>query len=88
MTILYSTRLFTMAAVGFLIGGTAAFAGQANIPSVADTNPDPNVVETTIIADEADIDVNGDGETEHVYAFNGMTPGPAFRVKVGDPRSL
>src|SRR5439155_9145678 len=52
-------------------------------PDVTDTNPDPNIVETTIIADEATVDV-GNGVTAHAFTFNGTIPGPTFHLKVGD----
>src|SRR5262245_35466580 len=48
---------------------------------VVDTNPDPKIVETTIVADEATIDV-GNGKLAHVEAFNGTVPGPEFRLNV------
>ena len=33
-----------------------------SVPLVVDTNPDPNIVETTIVADEATVDI-GNGVT-------------------------
>ncbi len=64
-------------------------AGQASsgdpyaVELVQDTNADPNVVETTIVADEVTIDV-GNGVTANAQAFNGSVPGPEFRLNVGD----
>jgi len=52
------------------------------VPLVVDVNPDPNIVETTLIADEADIDIGG-GITAHAMAFNGTVPGPEFRLTPG-----
>lgn len=52
------------------------------IPLVTDTNPDPNIVETTIVADETD-EMIGDGVTAHAYTYNGTIPGPEFRLTVG-----
>jgi len=54
-----------------------------DIPSVTDTNPDPNIVETTIIADETLGVSIGGGVTANVYTYNGTIPGPEFRLTVG-----
>ncbi len=54
-----------------------------SVPLIVDTNPDPNIVETTIVADEATVDV-GNGVMANVQTFNGQLPGPAFNLKVGD----
>src|SRR6266850_1516959 len=67
------------------IGQALATSGgdPYSVPQVVDTNPDPTIVETTIIADEATVDI-GNGVMANVEAFNGMLPGPEFRLKVGD----
>src|SRR3954468_14986850 len=52
-------------------------------PEIVDTNPDPNIIETTIIANEATVDV-GNGVMAHALTFNGSIPGPLFKLKVGD----
>src|SRR3954462_13366210 len=39
-------------------------------PAVVDTNPDPNIVETTIVADENPVDI-GNGITANAATFNG-----------------
>jgi FtsP/CotA-like multicopper oxidase with cupredoxin domain len=52
-------------------------------PSVVDTNPDPNIVETTIVAAETPVDI-GNGITANAETFNGTIPGPTFHLKVGD----
>ena len=55
-----------------------------NVPQVVDVNPDPNIVETTIIADELTInDIGDDREALGAMAFNGSIPGPEFRLTVG-----
>jgi len=54
-----------------------------HVPVVSDTNPDPDIVETTIVAEEATVDV-GNGVMAHALTFNGTIPGPEFRLKVGD----
>jgi FtsP/CotA-like multicopper oxidase with cupredoxin domain len=51
--------------------------------SVVDTNPDPNIVETTLVADETTVDL-GNGVTANADTFNGTIPGPTFHLKVGD----
>jgi FtsP/CotA-like multicopper oxidase with cupredoxin domain len=53
------------------------------VPLVVDTNPDPDIVETTITAEPATTDV-GNGVIASVLTFNGSVPGPEFRLKVGD----
>jgi FtsP/CotA-like multicopper oxidase with cupredoxin domain/uncharacterized Zn-binding protein involved in type VI secretion len=52
-------------------------------PSVADTNPNPNIVETTLVADETTVDL-GNGVTANAETYNGSIPGPTFHLKVGD----
>jgi FtsP/CotA-like multicopper oxidase with cupredoxin domain len=53
------------------------------VPSVVDTNPAANVVETTLVAKESTIDIGG-GVTAHAQTFNGAVPGPTFHLRVGD----
>jgi FtsP/CotA-like multicopper oxidase with cupredoxin domain len=53
------------------------------VPPVKDTNPNPNVVETTLVADEATVNI-GNGISARAQAYNGTLPGPTFRLKVGD----
>lgn len=53
------------------------------VPLVVDTNPDPDIVETTIMAEPASVDL-GNGVTASALTFNGSIPGPQFRLKVGD----
>ena len=53
------------------------------VPLVIDTNPDPDIVETTIMAQPASADL-GNGITASALTFNGSIPGPEFRLKVGD----
>src|SRR3954452_3542198 len=53
------------------------------VPDVVDVNSDPDVVETTIVADEATVDL-GQGITAHAQTYNGTLPGPTFHLKVGD----
>jgi FtsP/CotA-like multicopper oxidase with cupredoxin domain len=53
------------------------------VPLVVDTNPAPNIVETTLTAAETDVDI-GNGVTAHAQTFNGTIPGPTFELNVGD----
>src|SRR5687767_8230089 len=53
------------------------------VPLVDDINPDPDIVETTIVAQAAGVDINTGGDVS-VLTFNGTVPGPEFRLKVGD----
>ena len=50
---------------------------------VTDTNPAGNVVETTIVADEATVDVNLP-RMANMETYNGAVPGPTFHLSVGD----
>jgi FtsP/CotA-like multicopper oxidase with cupredoxin domain len=61
-----------------------------SLPQVVDTNPDPDIVETTLIAEWSDVDI-GNGVQARVQTyngtmvpFNGTIPSPTFRLKVGD----
>jgi FtsP/CotA-like multicopper oxidase with cupredoxin domain len=51
--------------------------------TVVDTDPRPHVVETTLTAKEATVDIGG-GVKAHALTFNGTVPGPQFRLEVGD----
>ena len=53
------------------------------VPLAIDTNPDPNIFETTISAVPAMVDIGG-GVMASVLTFNGTLPGPELRLKVGD----
>jgi FtsP/CotA-like multicopper oxidase with cupredoxin domain len=71
--------------------------GPYTVPQVVDINPDPSIVETYIVADEATVNI-GNGVTAHAMTFKscrnpadsttcsttGTIPGPEFRLKVGD----
>ena len=63
---------------------TATSGGDPNSsPPVNDTNPDPTIIETTLVADEASVDI-GNGITANAQTFNGAIPGPTFTANVGD----
>ena len=53
-----------------------------SVPPVTDTNPAANIVETTLTAEEATVDVGADDV--RAQTFNGQLPGPTFVLNVGD----
>ncbi len=53
------------------------------VPPVIDTNPAPNIVETTLTSEAATVDI-GNGVLAHAQTFNGQLPGPTFELNVGD----
>ena len=48
-----------------------------------DLDPDPNVVEVNLVADQAKVTL-ADGTTTQVWAYNGMVPGPLIQARQGD----
>jgi FtsP/CotA-like multicopper oxidase with cupredoxin domain len=48
-----------------------------------DTGVGSPVIETTLIASQATVDIGG-GVMAHAEVFNGVIPGPTFRLNVGD----
>ena len=74
----------TVSLIVALSPGRATSGGDPySVPGVVDTNPDPNIVETTLVSDETTVDI-GNGVTAHAQTYNGTIPGPTFRLKVGD----
>ncbi len=62
----------------------ASFTPDAyQVSQAEDTNPDPNILETSLTAQAAAVDIGG-GLLASVLTFNGVLPGPQLRVKVGD----
>ncbi len=53
------------------------------VPVLEDENPDENIVEVTLVADEVEVPFSGD-ETVTMLAYNGTVPGPLLQAKVGD----
>ena len=65
-----------LATAGSMRPAHAVSNGSAyDVATVVDTNPDPNIVETTIVADEATVDI-GNGVMANVQTFNGTDPRP------------
>lgn len=76
--------LTAVVAVRSLESAKATSGGSPyDVPLVVDANADPNIVETTITADEATVAI-GNGVMATGMAFNGAIPGPTFRLKVND----
>lgn len=76
------------ACLAWLLGthsvGRAISGGDPyTVPVVVSTNPNPNIVETTLTAEPATVDI-GNGVMAHAMTFNGAIPGPTFKLKVGD----
>jgi FtsP/CotA-like multicopper oxidase with cupredoxin domain len=76
------------AALALLAGPDSSRSSTADgdpyhAPAVVDTNPSPFIVETTITAQPATVDI-GQGVKAHALTFNGSIPGPTFRLDVGD----
>src|SRR5262245_30112262 len=62
----------------------ATSGGSAyTVPALVDTNPAAHILEATLIADEATVNI-GSGGMANAQTYNGQIPGPEFRLKVGD----
>jgi len=61
----------------------SGWADELALAEATDVNPDPAVVETTLTAREADVDV-GSGQKVHAWTYDGRLPGPLIRARVGD----
>ena len=76
-----------VAAIALAVGNprVSATSGRDpySVPVVEDVNPAPNVVETTITAEEATVEI-GNGEKVQAQTFDGEIPGPTFELDVGD----
>ncbi|HET6998252.1 MAG TPA: multicopper oxidase domain-containing protein [Solirubrobacterales bacterium] len=82
------TTAFMVAAAAFLAIAnpfvSATSGGDPySVPPVVDTDPAANVVETTLTAEEATVDIGG-GVEAHAQTFSGQVPGPTFELNVGD----
>src|SRR5688500_7725243 len=63
---------------------SGATGSPYEVPTAVDENPHPNILETTIVADDTDgVDI-GNGELANVMTFNGSIPGPELRAAQGD----
>lgn len=77
------TRLAALPVVAALLSAGVS-APAADVPPAVDRDPHPRIFETRLEARPAEVDLDGDGSPESVYAFNGQVPGPRIRVRVGD----
>ena len=62
---------------------TEAQGQGGNLPQAVDLNPQRNILETNLVAEEAKVDL-GNGLVAKGVTFNGAIPGPELRLKVGD----
>ena len=82
--------VFVFVEMRFTAPALATSSGDPySVPPVVDTNPDPAIVETTIVAEGAVVDVGkkdavGNAILASVLTFNGSIPGPEFRLHVND----
>jgi FtsP/CotA-like multicopper oxidase with cupredoxin domain len=85
--VLLTAGLVIAAAITLILTRSEGLATSSDspytVPSVKDTNPNPKIVETTLVADEATVNI-GNGVTARAQTYNGTIPGPTFRLKVGD----
>ena len=65
------------------VGRATSGGDPYGVPVVVDTNPNPHIVETTLTAQYATVDI-GNGVMAHAETFNGAIPGPTFELNVGD----
>lgn len=62
---------------------TSPWNRRAKLPKAIDTNPDPRVFETTLVASEHSAYVSPT-QLVDVFAYNGSLPGPLIEVAQGD----
>jgi FtsP/CotA-like multicopper oxidase with cupredoxin domain len=84
-TLVVVTLLATAVVVrpGDSVGADAPPSSPYAIVPAVDTNPAPDVFETTIVAKTATLDI-GNGVMANTWTYNGTVPGPELRLKVGD----
>src|SRR4051812_13532237 len=56
---------------------------ELRMADAKDDNPDPNVFETTLVAQIANLEILP-GKLTPVWTYNGVLPGPVIRVKQGE----
>src|SRR5262245_39517551 len=73
-----------LAGILFQKGPTPLSAvSPGNLPAAIDLNPHPHILETNLVAKEAQVDL-GNGVIAKAQTFNGTIPGPELRLQVGD----
>jgi FtsP/CotA-like multicopper oxidase with cupredoxin domain len=86
MSVCRLPRVLGLLVVGMLALTRAplmAAGGPGNLPTAVDLNPDPDIFETNLVAQEAEVDL-GNGLIAQAQTFNGTVPGPEFNLKLGD----
>jgi len=85
-------RTAVVIAIAVLAGGRAVsvqtlqperWDAGIRLPEAADTNPDPHIVEISLEARVARVEI-ADGVSVDAWTYNGGVPGPLIRVNVGD----
>ena len=61
----------------------AGWTDGLKLNELSDTNPDPRIVEVTLTAKLADVEV-APGKRVHAWTYNGGLPGPLIKTRVGD----
>ena len=61
----------------------AGWADGLRLNELPDTNSDPRIVEVTLTAKLADVEV-APGKLVHAWTYNGGLPGPLIKTRVGD----
>ena len=61
----------------------AGWDAGIRLPEAVDTNPDPRILEISIAATVATVDIAPDRSVE-AWTYNGGVPGPTIRLRVGD----
>src|SRR5918994_706016 len=59
------------------------WADGVKLNELPDANPDPRIVEVTLTAKLADVEV-APGKVVHAWTYNGGLPGPLIKTRVGD----
>ena len=61
----------------------AGWSDGLKLNELTDTNPDPRIVEVTLTAKLAEVEV-APGKRVHAWTYNGGLPGPLIKTRVGD----
>jgi FtsP/CotA-like multicopper oxidase with cupredoxin domain len=80
-------QLLTAAFCFFHLPGIYAVAanpGPGNLQTAIDQNPAPDILEVELTAQVKRVDLSGSGLFANAYTYNGLTPGPELRLKLGD----
>jgi FtsP/CotA-like multicopper oxidase with cupredoxin domain len=64
-------------------GPPTGWDNELRLPEAEDTNPDPHIFETTLVAKIVNLEIVP-GKVTPVWTYNGLLPGPLIRVAQGD----